>query len=749
LTDLDESDQIGLTSFNSWTWSADKISNDESMWARCIPRNFGSIQQAADIVFIFGSGYISLKKGETKRISMALLFGQTLDDLLTSAKTVQTIYNQNYRFFKPPLTPRLTAVPGDRKVTLYWDSKSEQSVDPISGKDFEGYVIYRSTDPSFGDIQTITDGHGSQFLSEPLKTFAGTEARWDVDFREEPYTDLNFNGRYDASEPFVDLNHDGLWSPHAEDPWKGFHPVPYQDRGVQYYLGNNSGLVHSFVDSNNVINGQTYYYAVVAYDHGDSVGIPPTETTKKITVDPITSELDFDVNTAMVVPGPRANGYVPPQVQNGMQKHVNGLGTGPVTFRIVNDLQVPAGGQYRLTFADSLIQNNRLIAAKNYSVLDLVPFTQTFTAFDTNYVQLEREWISPDEYLKVTDKTGRLYSQGTDFLMNYSRGSIRRTAASTMPPNGEFQITYRYFPVFESRLLKGEDGNPAFAGIELTVTDEDSMGFDPARSGWVAGRSNLEYTLAPPSVGVRKKTLPADYTIRFSSTPIDSAIAVSSGKYTKVPVTYSVSEVTTGVPRPILTYLYEKSLAMRNLRWDPGEEIELFQYGSTGATTDTLNWGLTIYRPADTSVTPVLPTDGDLLFVGTSRAFTTEDVFTLQTQAGHVDASAGNSRLDSIYVVPNPYVAVSQIEPTNKLPGQTRGERRIYFEHLPQLCTIRIFTLNGDLVQVLNHDVGVDNAREYWNLLDRDGFSIAYGIYVAHIDAPGIGEKMLKFAVIK
>ena len=40
LTDLDEADQIGLTSFNSWTWASDAISNDETMWIRCTPRNF-------------------------------------------------------------------------------------------------------------------------------------------------------------------------------------------------------------------------------------------------------------------------------------------------------------------------------------------------------------------------------------------------------------------------------------------------------------------------------------------------------------------------------------------------------------------------------------------------------------------------------------------------------------------------------------------------------------------------------------
>jgi hypothetical protein len=253
-TDLDESDQIGLTSFNSWSWSsASAIKNDELVWVRNAPGNFSDIQNNEDIVFTFGSGYISLKKGEIKRISMAFLFGENLPDLLTTAETVQDIYNKNYRFFKPPDKPTVWAVPDDKKVTLYWDTKAEESVDPITGEDFEGYVIYRSTRPDFADILTVTDGRGASYLYEPLKDVNGFEAKWDIN-----------------------------------NNWKGYHPIPYQGRGLSYYLGDNTGFVHTFVDSNNVINGQTYYYAVVAYDHGDSLGIPPSETSKKITVDPIT-----------------------------------------------------------------------------------------------------------------------------------------------------------------------------------------------------------------------------------------------------------------------------------------------------------------------------------------------------------------------------------------------------------------------------------------------------------------------------
>jgi len=149
---------------------------------------------------------------------------------------------------------------------------------------------------------------------------------------------------------------------------KGYHPVPYQGRGVHYYLGDDAGLLHSFVDSNNVVNGQTYYYAVVAYDHGDSLGIPPTETTKKVSVDPITSELIFDINTASAIPGPRASGYSHPIINNTDVQHTSGFGNGEVGFSILSDLEI-IDNKYTLTFNDTLYTDSSKSLAKNYSVV--------------------------------------------------------------------------------------------------------------------------------------------------------------------------------------------------------------------------------------------------------------------------------------------------------------------------------------------------------------------------------------------
>ncbi|MDY0082765.1 MAG: hypothetical protein RBR74_06260, partial [Ignavibacteriaceae bacterium] len=522
-TDLDEADQIGLTSFASSTWNTDlKMGDDNVIWNRNTPGSFNQITNDADIVFTFGSGYISLKKGESKKISMAFLFGEDLNDLLTTAETVQDIYNKNYRFFRPPSLPTLTAVPDDRKVTLYWDSKSEESIDPITGKDFEGYVIYRSTRPDFGDIQTVTDGRGSSFLYEPLKDADGFDAKWDL-----------------------------------TNDWKGYHPVPFQGRGVHYFLGDNAGLRHSFVDSAGVINGQTYYYGLVAYDHGDSLGIPPTETTKKISVDPITGRLIFDSNTASVIPGPRASGYNPPLYSDNNLLHSKGFANGKVSYNILDDLKTITA-EYKLTFKDSLyIDDSTIVAGKNYNVVSNEIITENFFLYGTKNTSLNNQYIIDDDNLVVKSKDGIVYQKGIDYEINYTRAVIKRTENSAMPDNSEYVITYKYYSIFQSQSFNEEDDNTVFNGVKLKLKDYPVLAIDNEKTKWSDESINVPYNIALSSIGVasRKKYYPGDYILTFSDQNISTAKKVISGQMIEIPVNYKVEEVSTGISKPIVTLL--------------------------------------------------------------------------------------------------------------------------------------------------------------------------------------------------
>jgi hypothetical protein len=53
------------------------------------------------------------------------------------------------------------------------------------------------------------------------------------------------------------------------------------------------------------------------------------------------------------------------------------------------------------------------------------------------------------------------------------------------------------------------------------------------------------------------------------------------------------------------------------------------------------------------------------------------------------------------------------------------------------------------LVDRIEHDNSVHDGMAPWDLRSKDGQDIAYGVYIYHVQAPGVGEKIGKFAVIK
>ncbi len=93
--------------------------------------------------------------------------------------------------------------------------------------------------------------------------------------------------------------------------------------------------------------------------------------------------------------------------------------------------------------------------------------------------------------------------------------------------------------------------------------------------------------------------------------------------------------------------------------------------------------------------------------------------------------------LDIINVVPNPYYAYSQYE-TDRL------DNRIKITNLPDRCTVRIYTTNGVLVRTLTKDDASTTSLQ-WDLKNDANITIASGIYIIHVEAPGIGERVLKW----
>jgi hypothetical protein len=95
--------------------------------------------------------------------------------------------------------------------------------------------------------------------------------------------------------------------------------------------------------------------------------------------------------------------------------------------------------------------------------------------------------------------------------------------------------------------------------------------------------------------------------------------------------------------------------------------------------------------------------------------------------------------LKKVRVVPNPYYGFHSEETSSGW---------IQFTHLPAKCSIRIFNLNGLIVQKLKkNDPGTSFLK--WNLRTIYGKPVGSGVYVYYIEAPGIGEKIGKIVIFQ
>lgn len=111
--------------------------------------------------------------------------------------------------------------------------------------------------------------------------------------------------------------------------------------------------------------------------------------------------------------------------------------------------------------------------------------------------------------------------------------------------------------------------------------------------------------------------------------------------------------------------------------------------------------------------------------------FTTNDIATTKG-----NLSVAEEALKLINVVPNPYYGYSGYE-TNQL------DNRVKFTNLPEKCTITIYNISGTLIRKF----GKDDASTYldWDLKNQAGIPIAGGIYLIHVNVPGVGEKVVKW----
>ena len=104
-----------------------------------------------------------------------------------------------------------------------------------------------------------------------------------------------------------------------------------------------------------------------------------------------------------------------------------------------------------------------------------------------------------------------------------------------------------------------------------------------------------------------------------------------------------------------------------------------------------------------------------------------------------------------VYVYPNPYRHDGAYR-ARGLEGRVESDlphdrtRAIHFANLPPVCTIRIFTLDGDLVREISHNDGT--THDEWNMITRNTQMVVSGLYYWTVESAGGDVQMGKLAII-
>lgn len=659
--DVDESDQIGLTGFDLNTRpyyeSGDNLRDDTWLFTRIAATLFSnpdyvepSTVVANEPFLLFTSGEVELfsenkiDAKSTDFFSTAWIFGDDEIDFFKNRRTVQNIYNSDYNFAQPPIMPTLTAIPGDERVTLSWDTLSINSFDRfLQDFDFEGYKLYKGTNALLSDAQVISDVNGTPKFYKPL-------AQWDLD------NDISGN-------------------------------IQVLEGEAIYNLGSNSGLEFYYVDDD-VTNGKIYYYAIVAYDRGirssggSDPGIDPQENTFRIELSGAGTVLGTSPNTAAVVPTTNPAGYVSGGTDSDLSKVSEGTGTGYATIDIAVEELIDDQKLYEVTFTDTASDIGIQRSTATYQIREVggevVISTTEFATSSSIADGFIFNFHNDDPGNIITNKTGWISNEnGENELFSLSASELDGLTTGwdlTITPDNDGDMT--------NFVRTDHDYEVLF------VNPEDSLYRPPFRFDF----DNLQ-------VPIFAKNLMTGELVELLITDNDKNGAVNQGD------------------NFIIAEQGERSLQFRF-------KVEILDTG-----------------------TDIFPAPGEKIKISTTRQFGRDDKFRFTMRKQTIDEEKAKDDLEDIFVAPNPYIGAASWERASGSIG--RGERKIEFFNLPLECTIRIFNVRGELVRTIEHKGTMEDGSASWDLRSNDTEDIAYGIYFYHVDAPGIGVYIDKFAVVK
>ncbi len=687
-----------------------------------------------DITWVIASGPMDLAPGEQVVFTFADFMGIDEADLIRNAKVFQALYDNNCANPKPPLpVPSLYAIADDGKVTLFWDAEStEVKPDPVTGHlAFEGYRLYRSSDrgKTWGNVISDLNGNPTDIyqplcIYDKLRDVAvlkdGTYLEGTIssvidvnDILAANFDTLDFRipgGTIEVLDSsnlkYINMNTSGAY--------------PMMDPLAYYDLGSETGLRYSFVD-NSVVNGYEYWYAVCAYDHQDNwVGaiVDPMENSKAknafiegdntVAVVPQASPAGYQQDTTAVthVSGKSDAVLTAIYIDPSNHEFVSNAGLGEVDF-------ISKGHDYEVTFDTvddtlafwtmvDLDDNDTLIAmetditsgAFKYVIDGFIPmFENAFWTIDNE----DTAYTVEDADTSTEVVFGGVGIGGLDNTWYGYYGNLANQYPTFVTPTGRPLLT---------NLRKD---------LEYRFTEEGSIA--SYYNNWIISGSQPVDTIKVPF---------ELWTMEDEPTRINVAIFQISGNKETYPLF--------GLADSVDSYEFTSNVTFIPI-YELYDASRVYHYADDMAKT---GWASKINK------TFTQFEYGNIIRANfTNPIFPGVDKYLISTIAPDFKVEKGD--LESILVVPNPYIVTSVYETNIEV-------KEIQFTHLPENCVIRIYNIAGEMVNIIKHNSDSDGYRgpstEAWNLRTYNDQEISFGVYVFHVTADG-QEKTGKFAVIK
>lgn len=695
---------------SKWLWYGDPVQGTGWLQKDTWP--------GADMRMSLASGPFTLLRNTPYTIVLGYVVGQGTNNLSSVEimksydKSAQTAYDLNFQIAKPADYPVVTVGEMDRQITLSWDNKA---------------VNYRAEDK----VNLDTTGAPSYYEFQGYKMYQGeSEAgpwslikQWD---KNDGITKI-WDYVYDA------VSGENIWSvvENAKDTGLTFSFIIDKD-----YLANTP-----------LINGKPYYFSLTTYSYNEWGSPRVLENSTRV--------------TTIIPQKPVLNTKIFGKAGQSLTvNHTSGPSDGSVKVKVINPSAL-TGHDYNVSFYNDA-EGNTL-----WKIVDSTLGVEKITGLSH---QATAATIDTDEEFPVVDGLQVKVAGSPIGMKGWAATSADRWWTWASGNNGSTHDFEGFDPTYSNGIhgTMGWGGNwtDVLTGLDtVTPTQVHNIEFT-----FVTADANGDIAdLSDPNVTMAYRYL-RSATAAPAKPEFAPFIVKANAGYAfqdRRPVPFKVVDLETGKRLNVGFLENNRAVGRVDGKWWPPTNTEMDAGGFDNAfsASSPREWLFifnTEYTVEDSPVLAIdclnnpipmmywilcgrrgtsLPVNGAKFTIYANHPNSSVDTFAWTTNGlGKVSSSdIAKERMEDIQVFPNPYFGTNEAE-------TDFFAQFVTFSNLPEKCTIRIFSLSGQMIRAIVHDNLTPFER--WNLQNIHNLPVASGMYICLVEVPDIGTKVLKLAVI-